>query len=83
MNTGLVVLQRWKFLLVLFLSMSVSTGVAMTMGCALMLEKLGEESLPEVVAEFVWIGISVVLLQIIIVTCTGFLLKGKVRKEYR
>lgn len=79
----LAVLPKWKFLLVLFVSMSVSAGVAMAMGCSVMLEKLGAESLPEVVAEFVWIGISVVLLQITIVTCTGFLLKVKVGKEYR
>lgn len=83
MNKGLVVLQRWKFLLVLFVSMSVSAGVVMSMGFVAMLEKLGEASLPEVVAEFIWIGILVVLLQIIILTCTGFLLKDKGRKECR
>ena len=79
----LAVLPKWKFLLVLFVSMSVSAGVAMAMGCSVMLEKLGAESLPEVVAEFVWIGVLVVLLQIIILTCTGFLLKDKVGKECR
>ena len=77
MNKGLVVLQRWKFLLVLFVSMSVSAGVVMSMGFVVMLEKLGEASLPEVVAEFIWIGILVVLLQVVILTCTGFLYGGK------
>lgn len=79
----MVVLSKWKFLLVLFVSMSVSAGVAMAMGFAVMLEKLGEASLPEVVAEFIWIGILVVLLQVVILTCTGFLLKDKVGKECR
>ena len=83
MSMRIVEISRWKFLLILFVSMSVSAGVIMSMGFVVMLEKLGEASLPEVVAEFIWIGILVVLLQIIILTCTGFLLKDKGRKECR
>lgn len=82
-TSKMVVLSRWKFLLILFVSMSVSAGVIVSMGFVVMLEKLGEASLPEVVAEFIWIGILIVLLQIIILTCTGFLLKDKGRKECR
>lgn len=82
-TSKMVVLSRWKFLLILFVSMSVSAGVVMSMGFVVMLEKLGEASLPEVVAEFIWIGILVVLLQVVILTCTGFLLKDKVGKECR
>ena len=46
-TSKMVVLSRWKFLLILFVSMSVSAGVIVSMGFVVMLEKLGEASLPE------------------------------------
>ena len=69
MSMRIVEISRWKFLLILFVSMSVSAGVIMSMGFVVMLEKLGEASLPELsdswIVAFDWLALRSLIVAIV------------------
>ena len=63
---SLVVLSRWKFLFVLFASMSTPTGLALVLGISEARLLGGNASLPTVVADYFWILTLVILCELIV-----------------
>lgn len=63
---SLVVLSRWKFLFVLFASMSIPAGLALVLGMSEARLLGGKTSLPTVVADYFWILTLVIFCELIV-----------------
>lgn len=63
---NLVVLSRWKFLFVLFASMSIPAGLALVLGMSEARLIGGKTSLPTVVADYFWILTLVIFCELIV-----------------
>ena len=63
---NLVVLSRWKFLFVLFASMSIPAGLALVLGMSEARLLGGKTSLPTVVADYFWILTLVIFCELIV-----------------
>lgn len=75
-NNRLVVLPRWKFMLVLAMSMSISAGVAIALNAFVAVKRGGEDVLPLVLSDSFWVCVWSFLVGMAILAVIGMFVKG-------
>lgn len=69
MSKRVVVLSQWKFMLVLFVSMSLSSVVALALSTTVMLDLVDDTKFAAALAGISWIVVWVIIVELAILAC--------------
>ena len=77
----MVILPRWKFLLLLAVSISIPAGAAIVLNAFVAVKRGGEDVLPLVLSECFWVCAWVFLAGMAVLVMAGMFVKGESANE--
>ena len=81
MSNGVVVLPRWKFVLLLAVGISISAGVAIALNAFVAVKRGGEDVLPLVLSDSFWVCVWPFLVGMAMLAAIGMFMKGGPENE--